>query len=133
ANRTKHACRRYSWPIKSRRQRCSSYRINLTSSFRMLRAKARAHKQVARAAKLFPCPGSSPSANPREPWMNAARRHRVLVVEDEFLVRIDLVDRLEMAGFNVLEAGTAAEAVKIFEGDREIAAVFTDINLPGTM
>ena len=65
--------------------------------------------------------------------MNAARRHRVLVVEDEFLVRIDLVDELEMAGFNVLEAGTAAEAVKILEGDREIAAVFTDINLPGTM
>ena len=31
-----------------------------------------------------------PLVNPRNGWKNAARRRRVLVVEDEFLVRIDL-------------------------------------------
>src|ERR1700736_3256733 len=39
----------------------------------------------------------------------------VLIVEDEFLLRMDAVDMIAAAGFVVLEAGNAAEAIQILE------------------
>jgi two-component system, response regulator PdtaR len=39
----------------------------------------------------------------------------VLVVEDESLIRMDLVDRLQQKGCRTLEAGTAAEAISILD------------------
>lgn len=57
----------------------------------------------------------------------------VLVVEDEVLVRLDLVSHLEMRGYNVLEAGSAGEAIKIIERDDSIRVVFTDVRMPGDM
>lgn len=57
----------------------------------------------------------------------------VLVVEDEILVRMDIVDLLEDRGFTVLEAGTADEAIKILIAHPEIGLVFTDIDMPGSM
>jgi len=57
----------------------------------------------------------------------------VLVVEDEFLVRMNAVSLLEEAGFAVLEAGSADEAIVLLEGRRDIRIVFTDINMPGSM
>lgn len=57
----------------------------------------------------------------------------VLVVEDECLIRLDLVSYLETAGFHVLEASSAAEAISILENDRSVRAVFTDIRMPGDM
>ena len=53
----------------------------------------------------------------------------VLVVEDEFLVRMNAVSLLEEAGFAVLEAGSADEAIVLLEGRRDIRIVFTDINM----
>ncbi|RYE54280.1 MAG: response regulator, partial [Hyphomicrobiales bacterium] len=58
---------------------------------------------------------------------------RVLVVEDEALVRIDIADQLSDAGFDVLEAANAAEAIDLLEKNPSIRLVFTDIDMPGSM
>lgn len=57
----------------------------------------------------------------------------VLVVEDETLIRLDIVFALEEAGFAVLEAGDVAEAVTVLGRHPEIRAVFTDVDMPGAM
>lgn len=57
----------------------------------------------------------------------------ILIVEDEFLIRLDAVDRLEEAGFEVVEAGDADEAIRILETGAEIRILFTDVEMPGSM
>jgi CheY-like chemotaxis protein len=57
----------------------------------------------------------------------------VLVVDDEFLVRLAAVEMVEDAGFIALEAEDADVAIKLLEAHPEIRLVFTDINMPGTM
>jgi CheY-like chemotaxis protein len=61
------------------------------------------------------------------------KRPVVLIVEDEFLLRIDAVDMIKAAGFEVVEAGNADEAIEILEARPDITVVFTDIQLPGSM
>jgi len=56
----------------------------------------------------------------------------VLVVEDEPLIRLMLIDALEGAGFSVIEAGTADEALDIIS-DQTIHLLFTDIQTPGKL
>src|ERR1700693_1465513 len=63
----------------------------------------------------------------------ATRRTGVLVVEDEFLIRVNAAEMIEEAGFEVVEASNADEAVAILEARLDIAVVFTDIQMPGTM
>ncbi|ACA20679.1 response regulator receiver protein [Methylobacterium sp. 4-46] len=58
---------------------------------------------------------------------------RVLVVEDEALVRMMAVDMLEDAGFLVLEAASADEAWALLENRNDIDVLFTDIEMPGSM
>jgi CheY-like chemotaxis protein len=60
-------------------------------------------------------------------------RKRVLVVEDDFLIRLTLAEALADDGFEVLESGTAAEALACFESDGPIHLMMTDIQLPGGM
>jgi CheY-like chemotaxis protein len=57
----------------------------------------------------------------------------VLVVEDEMLLRMRAVDMVEDAGYTPLEAVDADEAVKILESRSDIALMFTDIQMPGSM
>ena len=57
----------------------------------------------------------------------------VLVVEDEPLIRMDVVGDLEQAGFNVLEAGNTDEAISLLRSHPEIQALFTDVEMPGSM
>ena len=57
----------------------------------------------------------------------------VLVVEDEFLLRIDAVNMVTAAGFEAVEASNADEAIAILEARRDITVVFTDIQMPGSM
>jgi CheY-like chemotaxis protein len=61
------------------------------------------------------------------------RRPVVLVVEDEFLVRLNTVLMIEDAGFDVLEAVDADQAIEILEVRPDIHVIFTDIQLPGSM
>ena len=57
----------------------------------------------------------------------------VLVVEDEMLLRMRAIDIVEDAGFTSVEAVDADEAVAILESRSDIAMVFTDIQMPGSM
>ena len=61
------------------------------------------------------------------------KRHVVLIVEDEFLIRMDAVDIVRDAGFDVVEAESADEAILILERRLDITVVFTDIQMPGSM
>lgn len=55
----------------------------------------------------------------------------VLVVEDEPLVRLEVADSLDRAGFAVLEAGDAAQALDQLDRHANISILFTDIDMPG--
>jgi CheY-like chemotaxis protein len=63
----------------------------------------------------------------------APNRPVVLVVEDDFLLRMDAADIIRDAGFNVIEASNADEAIIILESRGDIAVVFTDVQMPGSM
>jgi CheY-like chemotaxis protein len=65
--------------------------------------------------------------------MPNTERTTVLIVEDEALIRMLGCDILESAGFAVLEAGTADEAVTLMEQHREVHLLFSDIDMPGSM
>ena len=60
-------------------------------------------------------------------------RSVVLVVEDEMLLRMSAVDMVEDAGYTSVEAVNAVEAVAILESRSDIALLFTDIQMPGSM
>ncbi len=62
-----------------------------------------------------------------------ARGPIVLVVEDDFLLRMDAVNVVRDAGFEAVEAANADEAIAIIEADPNIHVVFTDVQMPGTM
>jgi len=57
----------------------------------------------------------------------------VLVVEDDHLLRLDAADMVAAAGFDVVEAANADEAVAILESRNDITVVFTDVQMPGSM
>ena len=65
--------------------------------------------------------------------LTMAKRPIVLIVEDEFLLRMSAVAMIEDAGFEVLEAGDADEAITMLESRSDIRLVFTDIQMPGSM
>jgi CheY-like chemotaxis protein len=54
----------------------------------------------------------------------------ILVVEDEALVRMTLVDVLDEAGFNVIEAVHADDALKVLQAAPNNHAVVTDVEMP---
>ena len=56
----------------------------------------------------------------------------VLIVEDETLVRKLGVDLFVDAGFVVIEAGTADEALQLLAVNPGVRIVFTDVNMPGS-
>jgi CheY-like chemotaxis protein len=57
----------------------------------------------------------------------------ILVVEDEMLLRMRAVDMVEDAGYTPIEAIDADQAVAILESRSDIALLFTDIQMPGSM
>src|SRR3954451_17603602 len=65
--------------------------------------------------------------------LSTAGRPVVLIVEDEFLLRMNAVDMIKAAGFEAVEAANADDAIKILEARRDIMVVFTDIQMPGSM
>jgi CheY-like chemotaxis protein len=64
--------------------------------------------------------------------ISVAKRAVILIVEDELLIRLNAVEMIEEA-FEVVEAASADEAIAILEGRLDIAVVFTDIQMPGSM
>src|SRR5688572_13837679 len=57
---------------------------------------------------------------------------RVLVVEDEPLIRLTIIAALEDAGFEVIEAATADDAIGIIN-EQSIHFLFTDVQMPGRL
>ncbi|MEE1611910.1 response regulator [Microvirga sp. CF3016] len=64
------------------------------------------------------------------PEPTPSTRPLLLVVEDEALVRMTLVDVLEDAGFKVIEAVHADEALRVLSAVSGIDAVITDVEMP---
>lgn len=58
-------------------------------------------------------------------------RNRVLIVEDEELIRLILAEVLADEGFQVVEASTGDEAVGLIDSPDGFHAVVTDIHMPG--
>jgi hypothetical protein len=55
------------------------------------------------------------------------------VVEDEPIIRMSTIATIEDAGYVVLEASNADEAITLLETRPEIRVVFSDIEMPGSM
>ena len=58
---------------------------------------------------------------------------KVLVVEDEFLIRMIAIDVIQDAGYDVEGVANADEAIEVLEHDASIRIVFTDVAMPGSM
>jgi CheY-like chemotaxis protein len=58
---------------------------------------------------------------------------RILVVEDEPIVRNLLADELRGGGFLAIEAAHAEEALTYLRSGGEVDLVFTDIQMPGAL
>lgn len=65
--------------------------------------------------------------------MGSRLKTKVLLVEDEPMIRAIGIDALEEAGYEVIEAKDADEAVRILEMLGEVHVLFTDIRMPGSM
>lgn len=63
--------------------------------------------------------------------MNTFRQKTVLIVEDEALIRFAMADALEDAGYVVLEAASALEAIGKLGQHEEIDLIVTDVDMPG--
>jgi CheY-like chemotaxis protein len=57
----------------------------------------------------------------------------VLVVEDEWLVREVIAVALQCAGWHVLEASSAEDAIALMRAGHRVDLVFTDIQLAGSL
>lgn len=57
----------------------------------------------------------------------------VLVVEDEWLIRDEIVEEIRRAGLLVLEAETAEAALELLKAEVRIDVLITDINFPGSL
>ena len=57
----------------------------------------------------------------------------ILVVDDEAMVRMSGVMMLEDAGYEVLEAASADEAMELLKHAPEVRLMFSDVDMPGSM
>lgn len=55
----------------------------------------------------------------------------VLVVEDEFLIRMLVSDHLRETGYTVVEACSGDEAITMLKSGVPVDLVFTDVRMPG--
>ena len=56
---------------------------------------------------------------------------KILVAEDEPLIRMDIVETLAIDGFQVLEASDGSEALRLIDDPDHVVLVVTDVNMPG--
>jgi CheY-like chemotaxis protein len=60
-------------------------------------------------------------------------RSVILIVEDETLPRLYLGEVLERAGYQVVSAANADEAIEVLKSRDDIHTIITDINMPRSM
>jgi CheY-like chemotaxis protein len=78
------------------------------------------------AAPIDPAPVAATTAG-----QAPATRRKVLVVEDQALIRMTTVDMTQEIGFDTVEAGDGAEALAILQNDPAIDILLTDLGMPG--
>jgi CheY-like chemotaxis protein len=57
----------------------------------------------------------------------------VVVVDDDVFERMGASGMFLDAGYRVLEAGDADEALRLFEENTDISLLFSDVSMPGSM
>ena len=57
----------------------------------------------------------------------------VVIVDDDVFERMGASGMFSDAGYRVLEAGNADEALRFFEENADISLLFTDVSMPGSM
>jgi CheY-like chemotaxis protein len=86
---------------------------------------AHTQNQSAESAPTAMTP-DSPSDERAQP-----RGKVILIIEDEYLVRLMIADHLRASGYVVIEVANASEALVVIASQTQIDLVFSDINVPG--
>jgi PAS domain S-box-containing protein len=106
-----------------------------TSVKMYLPRRMRAREAVAASAEVS-APAIAPevlAAPPPEVAQAAARRPKILVVEDQEAVRMVACGFLEDFGYEVVEAGDGFEALSKLQEHDDIDLMFSDVVMPGGM
>jgi CheY-like chemotaxis protein len=61
------------------------------------------------------------------------RSSAILVAEDEVVVRMMLAEALRDAGYTVIEAADAEEAIRALRASADVKLLITDVRMPGRM
>ena len=91
---------------------------------------ARKLRTMLNAAKKPVSAAKTPSVDSAAMTAPAAKRKKVLVVEDVALIRMSTVDMVEEIGFEPIEANDGAQALAILQNDPDIDVLLTDLGLP---
>ncbi len=70
-------------------------------------------------------------ASPSRPDLGQSDHRRVLVVDDEDLVRASTADMLRELGYDVLEASSGEKALEMLDEEKQIDVLVTDHLMPG--
>ncbi len=65
--------------------------------------------------------------------MASAKSALILIVDDEPIIRMVAAESLIDAGFTVVEAANAEEALSVLRSRSDVGLLFTDINMPGNL
>jgi CheY-like chemotaxis protein len=87
-------------------------------------------RSVLMARRPLPAPEATPSAMP-EPDDAAGRPRRVLLVEDEVVLRMSTTDMLEQLGCFVSGVGSGEQALELLTRGGSFDLLLTDLGLPG--
>lgn len=71
--------------------------------------------------------------NDAPPVIVTDNRPVILVVEDEWIVRLVLADALRDAGHTVMEAVNGAEAIAFIDSGAPLDMIITDVRMPGAV
>lgn len=76
---------------------------------------------------------AAPEAIPEGPLQRTRRDYRILLVDDDDLVRRYVEQQLHSLGYRVVSATAGKEALEILRKRRDIDLLFTDVVMPGGM
>jgi PAS domain S-box-containing protein len=85
--------------------------------------------------KMYLPPGTGAAVASETPFVSTVEggHERILVVEDDKLVRDYVLTQLHALGYATLDAANATEALGLVEAGHEFDLLFTDVIMPGAM